>query len=71
MNTNPATPEEIQQIIKHARRGLTLQEIADQVGRTRRSVEVVVARHRESISRAHGWDRLICTPRFGAKSDGI
>ena len=69
MNGNPATPEEIKKIIGLARRGLNMQEIANRVGRTRRSVEVVICRHREEIYKAHGWHRLICTPRFGAPNN--
>jgi len=71
MNGNPATPEEVKKIIGLARRGLTMQEIANRVGRTSRSVQVVVQKHREDIFKVEGWQRLICTPRFGAKSDGI
>lgn len=67
MNGNPATPEEVETIVQLRKEGLNLQQIADRVGRTRRSVEVIVVRHRENISHVRGWDRLICTPRFGAK----
>ena len=66
MNGKPITYEEINQIMLMYSKGMMYRDIGDVVGRSRKSIEAVVLRHRGVWTRNFNFPEIIHAKRFGA-----
>lgn len=69
MNGKPATKEEIDGIMELWTKGLVYKDIGKEFGRSSRSIETIVTRHRNTWTRNFNFPHIIHAKRFGADAN--